>query len=271
MKSNIMNKALILISCLFATAVSAETPKDVEDLVGARASGGEHDLLNRGFVHIKSVKGGQGVWSNWWNGSRDECLEISTVSGHFEAIRSVPKVDCNQYSTANDDNDSAAGVAVAIGVAALIGAVAAKHSSHHHDDGEHHDDAYSEDEYERGFRDGLHSHHYDNYENTAAYTNGYDAGVEQREHDSSYRQHHGRDNRHGYTQMVDYEDLEGHRDSHTSSALRDRGFKNVDGFREGSSTYSIWYNRNSGQCLQMTVADGHVADLSDIGSHPDCR
>ena len=53
--------------------------------------------------------------------------------------------------------------------------------------------------------------------------------------------------------------------------LTRRGFKNVDGFKSGNTAYTIWSRRDTHQCVQMTVAEGRVEDVRDIGTHPKCR
>jgi hypothetical protein len=268
MNQKLIQKIMICGACLLATAVSADTPRDVRNLVGGSARSGESELESRGYVHISTKKGSDRAWSYWWNGSRRECISVATFDGRYDAITSSPASDCNQRGSSGD-NDAAA-AAIAIGAVALIGALAASHKSHHHEGGSHSNDRDYEHEFERGHNDGLYNHHYDNHNGTDAYTAGYNSGVEQRDHDTSYRHHSGRYDR-GYQQQVSYSDLDGARASSADSALGDRGFRNVDGFKQGQTAYTIWYNRNSGQCLQMTVGDGRVVDISDIGHHPACR
>lgn len=272
MNSRLTSRALLIAACLFSAAVSAETPRDVADLVGARAAGAESALQDRGFVHIKTQKSSDRSWSNWWNPSRRECLSVVTMNGRYDSIISAPALDCNQSGSAaaGKDDSNANAAAAAIGIAALIGVVALAHNSQHHEDGQHYSDNNNESEFERGHRDGLYNEHYDNHNNTDAYAKGYTSGVEQRDHETSYREHSGRYDR-GYVQQVAYSDLQGARGSSADSALTDRGFRNVDGFKEMETAYTIWYNRSSGQCLQMAVSNGRVVDLAEIGHNPGCR
>jgi hypothetical protein len=53
--------------------------------------------------------------------------------------------------------------------------------------------------------------------------------------------------------------------------LARRGFSQVDNFVSGNTRYSIQWRAASKQCVQVTIADGHFYDLSDIGQHPKCR
>ncbi|MEK7855520.1 MAG: hypothetical protein AAB288_05480 [Acidobacteriota bacterium] len=70
---------------------------------------------------------------------------------------------------------------------------------------------------------------------------------------------------------VDVSDLVGARASSGQSELRSRGFRNVDTFKTGNTSYTIWWRRSSGQCIQVATADGRFDSVSDIGSHPRCN
>ena len=70
---------------------------------------------------------------------------------------------------------------------------------------------------------------------------------------------------------VDVSDLVGARASSGQSELRSRGFRNVDTFKTGNTSYTIWWRRSSGQCIQVATADGRFDSVSDIGSHPKCN
>ena len=266
-------RTLVIATFLLSSVASASVPRDIEDQVGRKARNADPALQRHGYVHIETQKSGNhSSYGQWWNPSRRQCLTVHYEHGRVKHISEAPAFDCNQQShhLAHDDDDDTKKVALAIGAAALVGAIAMSHKSHHHDDDKHYDNDSNELEFERGHRDAVHNHSYDNYNDTHAYTDCYNSGVEQRDHDTSYRHHSGRYDR-GYGTGAKYSDLDGARASSADSSLSDRGFRNVDGFKEGTAAYTIWYNRFSGQCLQMTVADGRVEDISDIGSHPGCR
>ena len=53
--------------------------------------------------------------------------------------------------------------------------------------------------------------------------------------------------------------------------LERRGFRQVDNFTSGNTRYSIQWQPESRQCVQVTIADGRFYDLRDIGRHPKCR
>lgn len=258
---------LAMTAMLLPVTSQAQAPGNVSDLVGARAAGGESELESRGFTHIKTDEGDDRKWGYWWNGSRKQCLSVATMDGRFNSITETPSSDCNQKS-----GGSSKGAAVAAGVAAaaLIGAIALAHKSHNHDDGKHYDGAGDEADYERGYRDGLYNQTYHNYSRSDPYSHGYEGGVEQRGHDTSYRNgHHSGSG--GYRPLVNVNDLVGARGSSADGEMRGRGFANVDALQSGNSSYTIWYNRQTRQCIQMGVADGRVANVTDIHTSPKCR
>ena len=55
------------------------------------------------------------------------------------------------------------------------------------------------------------------------------------------------------------------------SELEQRGFRQVDNFTSGDTRYSIQWREATRQCVQVTIADGRLYDLRDIGQHPKCR
>jgi hypothetical protein len=265
---------LLLLGIAFATVAAGVTPSNVSDLVGARASSGDSALNSRGYVHIDTQKYGDGSYSQWWNPSLKSCLSVQTRDGRFQTITSAPSTDCNQnpHHHKDDDNSDAAAAALAVGAVALIGAVAASHKSHHHDDKKHYDDRNQDEEFERGYNDGKHHHNFSNYNNSDAYRRGYDAGVQQRNDNTSYRHHSGQHD-HGYRKVHDYEfeSLAGERREPANERMRQLGFKDADDFKSGNTRYRIWYNRSTGQCIQGTYANDRVESMDDIRQHPACR
>lgn len=257
----------LLIAPALGAPVMAQTPGNVRDLVGAKAAGGEEALQSRGFVHIKSERGDDRTWSYWWQPSRKECLSVAVVDGRFDSITSSPAPDCNQSVSKKSDG---AAVAAGVGIAALIGAIALAHKSKDHESGKHYDNASEDSAYERGYRDGLYNQSYHNYDRSTPYSNGYQAGVAQRGHETSYRDVH-RSNAGGYAASVDVNDLVNTRAAGAETAMQSRGFHNVDALKSGTSSYTIWYNGRTRQCIQMGVAEGRVQNMSDIGSSKHCR
>lgn len=267
----------LLVGLLLTAAAAASVPSDVDDLVGARAAGGESQLQRRGYVHIETSKYGDRAYGQWWHPSRKVCLSVQTKDGRFQTITDAPAIDCNQHPhhTSDKDDDGVSGAALAVGAAAVIGAIALAHNSHHHDDDDnrkHYDDPYKEEEFERGYRDGLYAHAFRNRHDTKAYQKGYNSGVEQRAHDTSYRHHDGHDD-HGYRKVRnrDFKSLAGMRREPANDRMRELGFRDAEDFTSGNTRYRIWYNRSTGQCIQGTYANDAVVSMDDIRSHPACR
>ena len=127
---------------------------------------------------------------------------------------------------------------------------------------EHHDTTWCEVEYEgeRGWAKKKYLR-----ETSSRGQDSYSSG-------ESYSRHHDSlGGRTAYGSDAKYSDLAGARASSADSALQDRGFRNVDSFKSGNSAYSIWYNRNTGQCIQMAVADGRADSIVDIKQHAKCH
>lgn len=260
-----MNKVLgtIVSMSLLATssAALADTPRGVSDLVGARAAGGETQLESRGYVHIKTDKGDDRAWSYWWQPRDKLCLSVAVMDGRFDSITQTPAPDCNQSSSKSDGGDKAA--AIAVGAAALIGVLALAHKSHNHEDGKHSADDAADAAFERGYRDGLYSQDYHNYDRSDDYSKGYSEGVSQRGRETEHRDYDGRGSA-GYAPKVNLNDLLTARAAGAETQLSQRGFTNVNGYKANDTAYTFWYNRMTAQCVQVAVTDGRVRYISAI-------
>jgi hypothetical protein len=172
--------------------------------------------------------------------------------------------------TINDAKDSDCGhsggdaaVAGIVAGAVLLGALLS-HKSHHTDGKDY--NAQQTAEFDRGYKDGLYNASYHNYSRSDAYAHGYQAGVDERHANLSH--HHQRG---GYAEVAAYKDLQGARAASAMDELHHRGFRQVDNFTSGNTRYSIQWRAASRQCLQATIADGHIYDIRDIQTHPNCR
>ena len=250
----------VALGAFVATPVLAEKANQLVDINGMRGSSAESALQSRGFSHVSTHKSQSGyVNSYWWDRSDDNCVVVEVYDGRVMTISDATDQDCGHHK-----GDVAAAAGVAVG-AALLGALIG-HKSHHHDDGRHHDSREDEAHYERGYTDGLHNASYHNYDRSDAYSDGYTAGVEERE--ANLAHHHRRG---GYSNVAAYKDVEGMRGDRARDLLGERGFSRVSRFGDDNTRYSIMWRSQSRQCLQLTVADGRVYDVRDIGNHPDCR
>ena len=245
---------------LIAVPAMAEKSNELTYINGSLGRDAESQLRERGFAHVSTHKNDMGyVYSYWWDEGDDDCINVEVYDGRVMTINDASDQDCGHHK-----GNAGAAVAAVAG-AAILGALLS-HKSHHHDDNKHHEDAQREQQYERGYQDGLHNASYHNYDRSDSYSDGYRAGVSQRSANLSH--HHGQG---GYDQKAYYNDLKGARAAGGMSELERRGFRQVDNFTSGNTRYSIQWRDQSRQCLQVTIADGHFYDLRDIGRHPNCR
>jgi hypothetical protein len=253
-------------------AAAAKSANDLRDLVGARAGQAEGDLESRGWVNISSHQNYGSIESYWWNRDRKNCVRVTTNNGRYQAINDVGNSDCNQKG--GSDGTAAA----AVGIAAVIGAIALASKSHHGND-KYNSNQQDSGDFERGHRDALYNHSYSNDRNSNAYSDGYKSGVNERNQQSSYRPEYSQysynnqqQGQYGGGSSVDVSDLVGAKAAGVESDLQSRGFRSVDGFESGNNGKgTVWWNRSSRQCLQMITVDGRADSITDIQTHPRCR
>lgn len=179
------------ILALAATPVLAEKANQLVDINGSYGRDAESALQSRGFAHVSTHKNDMGyVYSYWWDEADDDCVQVEVYNGRVETINDAADQDCGHHK-----GNAGAAVGVVAG-AAILGALLS-HKSHHHDDNKHHESAEDEAHYDRGYTDGLHNAAYHNYDRSEAYSNGYTAGVNEREANLSH--HHRRG---GYAQVA---------------------------------------------------------------------
>lgn len=248
----------IAIASLVATPVLAEKAAQLRDINGMDAWGAEQALKSRGFRVESTHKNSRGyINSYWWDRADDKCVRVEVYNDTVQSIVDASDQDCGHHK-----GDAAAAVGAVAGLAILGGLLASK--SHHRDDRDY--DERQTNEFDRGYTDGLHNAPYHNYSRSDAYSHGYEKGVDERE---ANLRHHKR--RGGYSQTAQFNDLRGARAAGGMSELERRGFRQVDNFTSGNTRYSIQWRSQSRQCVQVTIADGRLYDLRDIGQHPQCR
>jgi hypothetical protein len=249
-------------SALVATPVLAEKAADLTFLNGSSAGQVERTIHDRGFRHVSSHRSGSGyVHSYWWQDKGNHCIDVEADerSGNVMTINDAPVSDCGHSGKISG------GEAAAIGVgAALLGALLTSGKSHHKDGAQY--DQQQTAEFDRGYSDGLYNASYHNRSRSDAYAKGYEKGVEERE---ANLRHHSR--RGGYVQAQRIDDLQGARAAGGMSDLEARGFRQVDNFVRGDARYSIQWQSQTRQCVQVIVTDGKIYDIRDIGTHPNCR
>ncbi|WP_454758661.1 hypothetical protein [Caulobacter segnis] len=103
MKTSTLGLAAVAAVLLATPALAQNTPSDVRDLVGARAAGGETQLLARGYVNVGVQTGDDRKWTTWWNAQRAVCLSVATVNGRYDSIVTTPAPDCRRSGGGGDD------------------------------------------------------------------------------------------------------------------------------------------------------------------------
>ena len=86
---------LALAAAALPLSAAAQSAPDVADLVGARGSSGETQLLARGY----ESRGGNVVRDTrfvfWWNERTGRCISVATMDGRYSAITAVPAANCD--------------------------------------------------------------------------------------------------------------------------------------------------------------------------------
>ena len=116
-KNIVMVFAIVLTTAFSANAQN--TPSDVRDLIGERASSGERQLQRRGYRFVKTTKGDDRSYSNWWKSSSRACITVATMNGRYDSIITTPAPDCNQNSSSGGSGGGNSG---RVDVSDLIGA-----------------------------------------------------------------------------------------------------------------------------------------------------
>ncbi|MES1985930.1 MAG: hypothetical protein V4461_13355 [Pseudomonadota bacterium] len=88
-----------------SSAVQAQTPGDIRDLVGARAAGAETAMQARGYMFVKTRTGDDRKYSYWWNTRTRQCVTVATMDGRYDSITTSPAPDCNQRASAPEYRD----------------------------------------------------------------------------------------------------------------------------------------------------------------------
>ncbi len=88
--------ASLIATLVVSSSVCAQTPSEVEDLVGARGAGGETQLMSRGYEQRDSNTVRNQRFTFWWNSKRSQCISVSTMDGRYASIQSVPIANCGE-------------------------------------------------------------------------------------------------------------------------------------------------------------------------------
>lgn len=85
----------LLATAALPTVATAQSSPDVADLEGARAAGGETQLLARGYESRRSTVVGEQRFTFWYNARTGRCLSVSTADGRYGTLMSVPAENCD--------------------------------------------------------------------------------------------------------------------------------------------------------------------------------
>lgn len=93
----------ILASALAGTGAGAQTPPDLEDLVGARGAGGETQMQARGYEQVRAARVRDQSWTFWWSDLQKACVAIATTDGRYATINRIPVQNCRPGGVAGDE------------------------------------------------------------------------------------------------------------------------------------------------------------------------
>jgi len=215
----------------------ARTPAGLGDLVGARGSSGESELIRRGYQTEGSAAAPNGVYTYWWNKSVNSCVRVYTTDGRYAAIDEAGKSDCGKDS--GKDAAVIAGVVALAGIAALAANSRKKNNKYN--------DRYNASEYDRGYQEGYNHARYNNFRQTDAYANGYNAGI----NDSGYYPTFG-------TSYRGYEDLVGRSNDYADNQLRIRGYVLMSKNNAGSGHERFYLETRDRRCISVRTRSGTV-------------
>jgi hypothetical protein len=93
MNSKFLAQAMITVAALgFASAASADYFPGLEDLIGARGSSAEDELIARGYAFVSNP----GSAARWWNARTRKCVSVAVGNGRVTSVLEAPPADCGQ-------------------------------------------------------------------------------------------------------------------------------------------------------------------------------
>lgn len=356
---------VFVVGLMMTFSVNAQDapPRDVRDLVGARASSGETQLRRRGYSFVKTEDGSDRKWSNWWKQSTSTCITVVTMNGRYDSIVTSPDFDCNrnsnsgggvpnwaigtfygrnpqdgstitliiprngsvsirfqngttEYATINGQQMNHNGIISRI--SKLNNGIRTtrvdnreridyftNYNGGGNDNNNDYGDRVTPPSWAQGTfygtgpngeqitltinRNGSANAVISGTRYSGAFTRGNflniaggrsrvtneRRGIATTRIDNGERIEYSRSGfgsgSGGGGNKVDVSDLEGVRASSGESQMRARGFRNVDSFRSGNTSYTIWWRARSSQCIQVATANGRYDSVKDIGYHAKCN
>jgi hypothetical protein len=91
---------VLTVALLGAATARAQTPPDLQDLVGARGAGGETQMQARGYQLVRATRVRDQSWTFWWSDVQRACVAISTTEGSSHPGCELPARRCRRQHAA---------------------------------------------------------------------------------------------------------------------------------------------------------------------------
>ncbi|OBV10915.1 hypothetical protein [Erythrobacter dokdonensis] len=271
-----------------AAPVAAKKADSLRDLLGSSGASAETQLQQRGFEYISGNKTENASNSYWWDARGKDCVVVEVMQGRVVTINDAKAEDCG-HKSGNDTAVAAAAIgAVALGAILLSRKDKDKHKDQYQQDWQEVEVHNTQSGKLRIFRKPDKNARVREEVREGTMLRNYGCDRYNSETWCEVRTMNGRTEgwaRDRYLRVTDnypgngwggsgntqFGDLIGNRAPGAQNEMRQRGFRQVDGFKTGQIAYTIWFRNASRQCVQMAVANGRVDSIVDIRAHPKCR
>jgi len=81
-----------------------DTAYDLKDLIDSRMSSVERAFEDRGYMHVKTEKTYDDVYSYWWNERHKKCVIARVYDGRLESVVKTRSSDCEEYRYSRHEN-----------------------------------------------------------------------------------------------------------------------------------------------------------------------
>ena len=85
---------LVAMALMGSALAQAQTPADLQDLVGARGAGGETQMQARGYQMVRATRVRDQSWTFWWSEVQRACVAVATSNGRYASLQRVPDQNC---------------------------------------------------------------------------------------------------------------------------------------------------------------------------------
>ena len=296
--------ASLAVTATAIAPISAKKAETLRDLVGVSGASAENQLSQRGFEYVSGTTGNAASTTYWWHQGGKDCVVVEVNNGRVARINDARAEDCGKKSGGSNDAAIAAAAvgAVALGAILLSSKDKDKHRDQYQQDWQEVQVQNTQSGRLRIFREPDKDARVREEVREGTYLRNYGCDRYNGESWCEVRTMNGRTSgwaRDRYLRVTgnypgngwggsggsgngswggsggsgngQYGYLTGARPERAEDVLRDRGFRTVDSYNSDRTYYSIWYSRNTRECLRMTVANNRVSSVYDIRNHPRCR